>query len=225
MKITEDLLIAYANGQADAATRVAIEAAMAADDALRARVEVHQRRLSRSAKRASASSGLAVKPAEIVDLAAVRARKTAPKAPPRPRRAWVQWSVLIACVAAGVILARGLGAMDAGPLIGDRHGLLMAQGALAQALDQQIAGSGPSGQPVKIGISFRAVDKVYCRDFQVVRGGLTGLACRGPDGWQVRLAGASGLASAVNSAVTASIEGSPLDAQAEAVAKAKGWRE
>jgi hypothetical protein len=181
------------------------------------------------------------RPAEIVDLAAVRARKAAPKAQPRPRRAWVQWSALAACLAIGVIAARGLSSIGTSPMIADRQGTLIAQAGLARALDQQIAGKAVApDQAVKIGVSFRAADKLYCRTFQVVRGdGLAGLACRAPSGWQVRVAAASpahgvgatgyrtagsATPAAVSATVDAMIDGAPLDAQGEAAAKAKGWR-
>ena len=139
------------------------------------------------------------------------------------------------------ILARGLGAVGTAPLIADTHGTLMARGALSQALDQQIAGgvAGPD-QSVKIGVSFRTTDKLYCRTFQVVRGdGLAGLACRAPAGWQVRVTAASpsalprakgyrtaasAIPPAISASVDAMIDGSPLDGQAETAARAKGWR-
>jgi hypothetical protein len=58
---------------------------------------------------------------------------------------------------------------------------------------------------------------------------MTGLACHGPAGWRVRLAasapGGSATQPAIGASVAAMIAGSPLDAQAEAAAKAKGWRE
>jgi len=260
MKITEDLLMAYVDGEADAETRAAVEAAMAADGAIRERVEAHRRlRGTLSGAFGSAMSEPAPerllaavrgehgpspssRPAEIVDLAAVRARKAAPKAPPRPRRAWIQWSALVACLAIGVIAARGLGSIGTSPMIADRHGTLVAQGGLSQALDQQVAGSALSpDQAVRIGVSFRTTEKLYCRTFQVVRGdGLAGLACRAPTGWQVRVAAASpahgvgaagyrtaGSATppAVSATVDAMIDGAPLDAQGEAAAKARGWRE
>lgn len=259
MRITEELLMAYVDGEADGQTRAAVEAAMARDAGVRARVEAHRRlrgtlagafgaaisepvpdRLLAAARdEPGASSGL--RPAEIVDLAAVRARKQAPKAPPPSRRVWVQWGALAACLAIGVILARGLGSIGTSPMIGDRHGTLVAQGALSQALDQQIAGSPATpDQAVKIGVSFRATDKAYCRTFQVVRGdGLAGLACRAPEGWRVRVAAASPahgvvqagyrtagspIPTAVSATVDSMIDGAPLDAKAEAVAKARGWR-
>jgi hypothetical protein len=259
MQITEDQLLAYVDGEADAQTRAAVEAAMAGDRSIRRRVEAHQRlrgtlagafgsamsepvpeRLLATARGEQASGS--ARAAEIVDLAAVRARKQTPKAPAPSRRAWVQWTALAACLAIGVILARGLGSVGTSPMIAERHGTLMAQGALSTALDQQIAGSaGPPDQAVKIGVSFHATDKTYCRTFQVMRGdGLAGLACRAADGWQVRAAAASPVHAAgssgyrtasspipalVSASVDAIIDGAPLDAQAEAAAKAKGWRD
>jgi hypothetical protein len=250
MTITEELLMAYADGEADAETRAAVEAAMARDAGVRERVEAH-RRLRRTLNEPLPERLFAAargerrppsRPAEIVDLAAVRARKVQPKAKPARSRAWVQWSALAACVIAGVVLARGLGGIGMGPMVGDRHGTLMAQGALAHALDNQLAGRpAGSGAAARIGVSFRATDRSLCRTFQTLQGaGLAGLACRGPDGWQVRVAAASPpvstnssgyrtaaspMPAAVIATVDATIDGSPLDAQAEAAAKAKGWRD
>ncbi|HEX4180072.1 MAG TPA: zf-HC2 domain-containing protein [Caulobacteraceae bacterium] len=259
MQITEDLLMAYADGEADSETRAAVEAAMARDGAIRERVEAHRRlrgtmagafrpslsepvpeRLLAAAR--GERSQRPSRPAEIVDLAAVRARKTKPKAPPAPSRAWLQWAALAACVVVGVFVARGLGQPGVTPMIGDRHGELMAQGALARALDLQIAGQEPPPNPVvRIGVSFHSADRTFCRTFQVLRGeALAGVACRAPNGWQVRATAASTgesvnaggyrtaaspLPPAVTATVDAIIAGSPLDAQAEAAAKAKDWRE
>jgi anti-sigma factor RsiW len=260
MDLSEEHLMAYADGEADPKVRAAIEAAMAVDSSVRERVEAHRRlrgaiagafggaltepvpeRLM-AAARGEPAGPRPARPAEIVDLAAVRARKVAPKAAPAPRPAWVQWSALAACLAIGVILARGLGGIGTSPMIADHHGTLMADGALSAALNQQVAGSQAApDQAVKIGVSFHSNEKLLCRTFQVVRGdGLAGLACRAPGGWQVRVAAAapahgvaasgyrtaaSTLPAAVSATVDALIVGSPLDAQAEAAAKAKGWRE
>src|ERR1700727_2538141 len=109
MNLTEELLMAYADGEADAQTRAAIEAAMAHDSAIRERVEAHRRlratlagafgsamreaapeRLVAAARGASPPRPPA-KPAEIVDLAAVRARKAASAVEPAARRSWVRW--------------------------------------------------------------------------------------------------------------------------------------
>jgi anti-sigma factor RsiW len=259
MDITEERLMAYVDGEADAETRTAIEAAMAGNARLRARIEAHRRLRGRMsgafadtlsepvperlvAAARGESSTRSSRPAEIVDLAAVRARRSAPKSAPSVRPAWVQWSALAACLAIGVIIARGLGAMGSSPMIGDRHGTLIAQGGLAKALDQQLASSAATpDQAVKIGVSFRSNDKLYCRTFQVIRGdGLAGLACRRGGDWQVRAAiaaaargvgatsyrtAASNLPTAISASVDEIIVGAPLDSQAEAAAKAKGWRE
>jgi hypothetical protein len=254
MQINDDLLRTYAAGEADAQARAVVEAAMADDAAVRDRVEAYRRRRgARSGALAGASSeqmpgrlaagrgdgsaGRPSRPAEVVDLAAVRALRAAPKATPRSRRTWIQWGAIAACLAMGVVMARGLSALGAAPMMADRHGTLLAQGALAHALDQQIPGSSSAAdKSVKIGMTFRAADKIYCRVFQVLRGDeLAGLACRSPGGWQIRVAtaspGAGGyrpaspLPPAVSASVDALIEGAPLDAQALTAAKTRGWRE
>jgi hypothetical protein len=254
MKITDDIVIAYVDGLADAETRTAVEAAMTRDGSVRRRVEAH-RRLRRGAagdsapslseaspERALASANgqaaLRSRPAEVVDLAAVRAQRTRPKSDAAPNRAWIQWVALGACVVAGVIMARGLAGAGASPMIADRHGVLFAEGPLARALDQQITdGSAPANPAARIGITFQAGDKSLCRTFQTVQGeGLAGLACRLAGAWRVRavaeaVAPANGnragapMPSSIAAEVSAIIVGSPLDPQAEAVARAKDWRE
>jgi hypothetical protein len=254
MQVNDDLLRTYAAGEADAQARAVVEAAMAADAAVRERVETFRRRrgarsgalgwsLSEQAPtrvaagRAEGSGAGPSRPAEVVDLAAVRALRTAPKVAPRSRRTWVQWGAIAACLAVGVVMARGLSALGVAPMMGDRHGTLIAEGALAHALDEQISGSSsPTDKSVKIGMTFRGSDKIYCRVFQVLRGDeLAGVACRSPGGWQVRVATASpgaggyrpaaALPPAVSTSVDALIEGAPLDAQAQTAAKTRGWHD
>jgi hypothetical protein len=101
-----------------------------------------------------------------------------------------------------------------------------------------LASSG-AGKAVAIGVSFRSAAGQYCRTFQVNQGqGLAGLACREPRGWAIRMAMASPAQAAttgyrtaasetpapVLDAVQGLISGEPLDAKAEAAAKAAGWR-
>ena len=115
---------------------------------------------------------------------------------------------------------------------------MAAQGRWSRRLNDQLASAG-DGKAVTIGVSFRSHEGQYCRTFQVNQGqGLAGLACRAPQGWSVRMAMASPAQAAttgyrtaasetpapVLDAVQGLIAGDPLDAKAEAAAKAAGWR-
>jgi hypothetical protein len=135
-------------------------------------------------------------------------------------------------MALGLII--GVALRPQGDLTTDVGGQLVAKGALARALDTQLASAGASG-PTRIGISFRSKSGRDCRTF--TEGENAGLACHQGQSWMVetltrqpvedqgaayRMAG-SGLPDAVRAAVSASIEGAPFDAQAEARARAHGW--
>jgi hypothetical protein len=111
---------------------------------------------------------------------------------------------------------------------------LAARGALAQALETQTA-SNPDAA-IRIGISFRSQQGSYCRTFGDARDHLAGLACKINDEWRVpitaqlaapggeiRTAGSDTPAPILN-AVDAMIAGDPLDARAEAQARAGHWR-
>jgi hypothetical protein len=114
------------------------------------------------------------------------------------------------------------------------HGQMLAQGDLAEALDNRLASSGYSGQGPRIGISFRDRAGSDCRTFTAA--GQAGLACHRSGDWEIttlvnqspesagtyRMAG-SEMPDAVRRAVEASIQGAPFDAIAEAQARASGW--
>jgi hypothetical protein len=113
-------------------------------------------------------------------------------------------------------------------------GALMAKGALATALKNQLASTGSSNR-VRIGVSFRNRSGQDCRTF--VDGNQAGLACHHDEGWAVaaivaapaetggtyRMAG-SEMPDAIRQVVTANIEGAPFDAAAERTARDHGWQ-
>lgn len=161
----------------------------------------------------------AAREAEVVDLGA------------RRRAQWTarEWGAIAASLAGGLII--GLGAMNAqAPLIAVNGDGMSARGALAQALDTQLA-SDEAGA-VRIGLSFRAHDGGYCRTFELTERGTSGVACRDGDAWdvamtasqgaqgEIRMAGAS---EAVLNVVATMIDGEPLDAEGEAAARDAAW--
>ncbi len=67
-----------------------------------------------------------------------------------------------------------------------RDGSMLAHGALARALNEQLAGSPASAAQLRIGLTFRARSGNYCRTFTVSGNrALFGLACRAQQQWQV----------------------------------------
>jgi hypothetical protein len=246
MKFSDELLIAFVNGELAEPARAAVERALRADPAIAARVAQHRARRSRvygvvaggRDSGAHAHSHGAPCGAKVVQLDMVRAARggTAPPVP-TPKPAWTvrHWSAVVLALAAGV-LAGGLGweswqgEAELASLSG-ADGALVAQGHLASALSGQLASPGPSGR-VRIGISFLAKDGKYCRSF--VMDTTAGLACRDGGQWKIPVlaqgaAGAawmdgSGLPPAVLDAIDGRIDGTPLGPAAERAAKQRGWK-
>jgi hypothetical protein len=250
MPVTEEMIMAYADGELDAAARAEVEAAMAKDADLAGRIEAH---LKLRTTLAGAFGGALTEPVPDRLIAAVKRRPTAPsatvvelakfRAKPEPRARgaaprWMRWGAVAATLLVGVMFGRVWLTAPTAPMAVGPGGQMAAQGALATALNDQLASSG-GGKTVAIGVSFRSTAGQYCRTFQVNQGqGLAGLACREPRGWAVRMAMASPAQAATSGYRTAASEtpapvldavqglitGEPLDAKAEAAAKAAGWR-
>jgi anti-sigma factor RsiW len=272
MNLSEEVLMAYADGELDAKTRDEVEAAMAADPQVARRVAEHEalrsrlrvsfdkvldetvpERLLAAARRGAASPMRGVGEKENVrsgdgagavnGVATTRGR-TADVVPLRGRQVVKQraapfWGAIAASFVVGALVWH-FGAQLYSPApIAERDGELLASGALDKALSTQLVRDQDARSAVHIGVSFRAKDGSYCRTFQLRNdNGLAGLACRQQDKWKLQVvaqgdaaaAGGQGyrpagssLPSAVAQAVDQSIDGEPLDAEAEAQAKARGW--
>jgi hypothetical protein len=238
MSVSDETLMAYADDALDPADRAAVETALAADPALRARLAAH-RRLQAGLRIAFDDALSEPVPERLV--AAVHARPAAaPVVDLAARRAarWStrEWSAMAASLAAGAILAFGFGqsARPPAPDLVVAEGGLAADGALARALEQRLAADQGAGA-ARIGISFRDKDGRYCRSFNVET--VAGLACREDAGWRVALVTAgqgdaggdvrqAGAATPpeVLAAIEARMAGDALDAAEEAAARDAGWR-
>lgn len=231
MSVDTERLIAYADGELSGAERAEIEAALAQDEALREKLDAHRRL---RAQLSSAFDGALDEPVplrlsealaepsatNVVSLAARRA----------PRWSAREWSAMAASTVLGLVL--GVGVMNAqAPMIATNDDGLIARGALARALDTQLA-SDEAGA-VRIGLSFRAQDGRYCRTFDLTGDNTSGLACRDAETWSIAIAAHSasggeirqaGAPLSVLSAVDSMIDGEPLDASAEAQARDADWR-
>lgn len=158
---------------------------------------------------------------QVVDLGAARARR-------QGMNSWAAWGGMAATLVLGTVIGTRLA-----PSVGDGQDRLVATGAIAQALDRQLA-SAPTGA-VAVQLSFKAKDGRWCRSFSTAAA--AGLACREPDGaWALQQVAAvaaapSGMRQAASSlpptvlaAVDAAMAGEALNAEQEKAARDKGWR-
>src|SRR5258708_4594010 len=242
-------LMAYVDGDLDAAAGAQFERAMAADPAL-ARSVATQRAL-----RARLAAGLSRQLAEPVPERLVHTARTAPAGPasvatlsarrPRaqsqPSRARV-WA-LPATLAASLLLAALLGvALWREPGAGGlalQNGQLLARGPVSAALSGLLVSSQPADAAVRIGLSFRDHAGRLCRTFMVHAQASAGVACRTGADWviesvaaapaepeagsQLRMAG-SGWPASLMHEVEQRIDGEALDAAGEQRARARHWQ-
>jgi anti-sigma-K factor RskA len=253
---SDEILMAYADGELDPDTSVQVQAAMAGDADMARRVARH--RTMRDDVYASFAPILdEAVPQRLSD--ALRQAQPAPAFAPRPaanqnRWSLPAWGALAASLVVGVLIGKmALPLFESGhrqgapaDAVATIDGQVTAGGALARALSQQLASAPGQGQPVSIGITFRAADGQFCRSFTLHDGGrqasaLAGLACKAPeagDRWIIpvlmetrpdktapatyRMAGSA--APAILQAIDERIAGQPLDAAAERQALQRNWR-
>lgn len=251
MNITDELLMAYADGELEGAERTAIEAAVARDPKLAERVAQH-RALRSSLRKAydpvlkepvperllAALDGTrpATRTAQVLQF---RPRVAAGAIPPvRPRKPWLQWGGIAASLVIGILgglLAGNLGDRDA--WVSGKKGSLVARGALAAALNTQLASNQLADAEIHMNVSFKSRDGRYCRAFTGNARQLAGLACRTGELWQLQTLdsapmastggtyrqAASALPPAVLDRIQSQIQGDALDAGQEAAAVQRNW--
>ncbi|MEA3132972.1 MAG: hypothetical protein QOG17_818 [Gammaproteobacteria bacterium] len=245
MTISDETLMAFADEELDAATRAAVEAAMRADPEIERRVAQHR------AMRARLQSAYAPELDEAVPERLLAAARGAPPAssvrPMRKPAARLRWQPLLS-MAASLVIGVGLG------FVVQRHsnsiltkgsdGRLVASGALAKALSNQLGSERIPSAPVHIGLSFMAKSGDYCRTFMMTGAASpAGVACRRADDWQIRVLaqpsdgvpGDESVAAAYRTAgstlspvildtVQQQIAGEPLDQNGEIAARQQGWQ-
>jgi hypothetical protein len=219
-------LIAYVDGELGAEEAARFEAHMAADPVLAAEVARHKVLASKVGGAYAPVLDEPIPPQLLTVAAAANDRGG------RPRNGLMPWAGMAAALAMGVLAGRAVWPSE-GPLAA-RHGVLVAQGGLEEALTTQLA-----AQPgaVRVGVSFKTADGRYCRTFESGADRLAGLACRDDGRWVAhtvtawkpapatayRKAG-SDIPPEVLASLDALISGAPLDAAAERAARDKGWR-
>lgn len=223
--IDEATIIAWVDGELGEEQAAQVARAVAADPGQAALADRHRRMKARfAAAFGPIAEEPASMPAPVIPLAAVRAGREAKAARPVPR--W--WSVggaIAASLLAGVFIGHGMG----GPAgVADRPGALALSPPIARALDGQLSGEGGA---VRVALSFKDRDGDYCRGFAARN--LSGVACHGGNGWQLRYASpTSSQQTAYRMAggdagemrfIQSAMAGEPLDRDAERKARAGRW--
>jgi hypothetical protein len=249
--ISEETLMAYADGELDAETRASVEAAMREDPEIGKRVARH--RALREAMQ-GAFSGALQEPVPDRLIAAARGPTVASKdsvvdlslareaARQRVSAAPRRWQP--AAMAASLLLGLGLGFLawhgPGGALIQPgAGGGLIAGAALAEVLSTQLSDDRSADRVVVAGLSFRDKSGDFCRTFSSSGSDASsGLACREGNDWRIKALAQSPRSAAnpgnfrtatsedspaIRAAVEASIEGEPLDHAGEIAARKAGW--
>jgi anti-sigma factor RsiW len=202
--IPDDILMAFADGELDEATRQMVEAAERDDPDVRRRLAAHRQLRARlqtafaatleepvperllAAVRKPAAPSAPVAP--VIRLADHRAAKTGAAARKFSISAWPAFGSL----AASILVGLGFGYVVLhGPdelLKTSSDGSVLAGGTLAKALSTELAAERPPDRVATIGLSFLAKSGAYCRTFSLSSGQAgAGLACRDGERWRIRL--------------------------------------
>jgi anti-sigma-K factor RskA len=254
MTISDEMLMAYADGELDATAREAVESAMREDPQIVERVARHSalRRRVREAYSAvlsedvperllRAAQGAAATERKVVNLQDARAAREHSAPYTRPlRRQWRTAGAMAASVIVGVGVGFFIWGRTVPPFARGADGALVARGQLAQALSNQLATEQSRASSVQIGLSFLAKSGDYCRTFALSgEQSPSGLACRHGEEWQVRAVtqGSDGVAGAseyrtagstmpamIREFVEAQVAGEPLDQAGERAARQRDWK-
>jgi hypothetical protein len=221
----DEMLMAYADGELDPLAAKRVERAIAADPALAVKVAAQ-----RALRARLGAAFAAVSDAPVPDrLAAILTSDVVPLLPrPLPaRQRWVQAAALAATLVLGIAVGNQMRA----PPVTIAGGGLMASGALARALDTQLAAN--TGETHMLA-SFRDTSGAWCRVFTTPS--LGGIACRERDDWMIRRTRsparrqatdyrqAGSADAALMAEAQAMMVGDPLDAAAERHVRDLGWR-
>lgn len=230
MSLDPETIAAFVDGELDdlTARRIAREAAgdavLAAEiaryRALRATLTAHYAPVAEEPVPDRLRALLVSEAAVDTSLAERRDRKQARFAP-------IHWGAIAASLVLGLTL--GFKPWLPAAEVTGANGKLVASGALAEALDTQLASNQTGDAAVRIGLSFRDRSGRVCRSFEGA--GLAGIGCRDGARWTLErvLAGqgshdyrqASSGALAADAA--AMMAGDAFDAAAERAARASGW--
>jgi anti-sigma factor RsiW len=213
--ISDEMLMAYADGELDAAERARIAAAVACDAELAGRLRRFEesRDVLKAAFPLSAyeQAPSAATMAAIDRLVAAGARpsesvtafhRSATRRSREARPAWQRWSVSLAASFALAAFGFWLFQLDAAResavrLAGAEVGIAARGTPLFTALEATPSGEryvpverGAAGEHIAPVLSFRAKDGRYCREFEIetTEASSLGIACREVDHWRIEAA-------------------------------------
>lgn len=225
-------IAAYVDGELDFVTAKRIEKAMADDAGLANAIEQERALRARLAghyapvlEEALPDRLTALLSSNVSSLEERRAARTARWYQPSV----MQWGAMAASLVVGLMIGGTALNRDAG-YVRDDGGQVVASGALADALDTQLASTQGVKAEIRIGTSFAAKDSGYCRTFESAA--LDGIACAEGGDWQLRQTLSGDAASeyrqasagALAEAAAAMMAGEPLDAAGEKAAAERGWK-
>jgi hypothetical protein len=254
MTISDETLMAYADGELDAAAQAAVESAMQSDPQIEQRVAQHRALRLKVQAAYSAELSEAVperlltaargvpspQAGNVVNLQQARAaaERSASRAAPR-RPQWQSAGALAASLIVGVGVGFFMWGRSESPLALGSGGAIVARGPLARALSEQLASEQSQSSAVRIEVSFLAKSGDYCRTFSLSgEASPSGLACHHGSQWQVQAlarepaAGSdseyrtagSALPASILKSVEGQIAGEPLDQAGEKTARDHGWK-
>jgi hypothetical protein len=242
MTVTDEELMAYVDGELDAARCESLRQEIAASADLSRRV-AEQRALRDRVSHAFDPALDEPVPSRLTDLAS-RARVVdfGSAARQRPsRNAWLSGLALAATFVLGIALGPALLQLARErPEIVASGADVAADGALANALSRRLASEQSASDPIRLGVSFLTGSGEYCRTFISRRGdgALAGMACRHGAAWRIvalqSVSSLSGDTDGYRQATTSlpplvlraaedSMAGDPLDAVGEAEARDHHW--
>ncbi len=242
MNLTDEVLIAYADGELSGEELLAVEAGLKDRPDLAAFV-ARQQALRRHVESAFAPIMNEDVPQALRDAVLrkpVSWRWRWNRAPEGVAQMFSKRRLMWAGVPAAAALAFGvvLGVAIAPESVFrvNNAGIMTAQGTLAAALQTQLASAQSGNEGVRIGISFHSRDGHYCRSFEEsgASASLAGVACREGKGWSVRALAATpsdksqyrmagGMPDILRRVISDAIMGEPLGAAAERQARDRGW--
>jgi anti-sigma factor RsiW len=227
--VSEERLMAFLDGELDEISAGRVRKAIAEDPALAAALAEQRRlkawlarRFDPIAEEEVPERFRAMLETNVVPLGAVRRRPQ-----------WRTAAAIAASFVAGVLTVQALPG-GGGPDGSDGGAPMIARGALAEALETQLASAQRKPGDARIGVTFASLDGRVCRTFDT--SAMAGLACRGGKGWELlttartspvpgaeyRQAGSG--SALVMQAAQEMMAGEPLDAAAERAARGRGWR-
>ena len=230
--ITEEMLMAYADGELVEEARSRVEAALVENGRVQGALadEWRLRRSLLALYDPVLNEQVPERLKRLLQAPASPSPSTLRQASPIRRSSWQNLVAIAATLVLGIFVGHNLGADSRSPAGATPR---VANGKLAQALDVQLASTQAADAPIQVGISFSGPDGNPCRSFRSAD--MVGLACRDEGQWALRLLApfersrasqyqqaGSATALVMNSAQELMV-GQPMDAAEERRARDSGW--